>query len=349
MFFKSERNVKKRVREETNTSPPTESISLIDKKSDDKCNIELKDDAQVKQQSSEGEVSDVGIPKDSYLAKHVMEARAIFDKVAATGCYNFQQAKVRVPSGLNIENWKIYLQNYEDREIVQFLEFGWPTSFDRRYPLISTFEPHKSDKEHPVSVPYYIDTELKHEALLGPFNGPPVKNFHINPLMSREKKDSDKRRIILDLSWPEGASVNAGIDNDYYLENIYDVHLPTIDLMERRVLELGRGCYLYKTDLSRGYRQLRIGPIDWPLLGFAYNNKYYMDICPPFGLRSAAMMMQRTSKAVSFVQEKVGYQVFPYIDDYGGGEKDKPKAEAALVSLQQTLKGLGLDEAKHKL
>ena len=372
MFFKSKRFAKKLVREETSKSPPNENVAVlvnkIEAKNTHEENVDVlvnememvnahkssapsnsRECARVYHRSKEAEVSNDGIPKNSYLAKHVLEAKAIFNKVAETESYNFKQAKVRVPSGLNIENWKRYLQSYEDREIIQYLEFGWPTSFDRRFPLTSTPEPHKSGREHPESVQFYIETELKHGALLGPFHGPPVNHFHLNPLMSREKKDSDKRRIILDLSWPENASVNAGIDNEFYLENRYDVHLPTIDLMEKRILDLGKGCYLYKTDLSRGYRQLRIDPIDWPLLGFTYDDKYYMDICPPFGLRSAAMMMQRTSKAVSFIQGKLGYIVYPYIDDFGGGEIDKIKAEAALSSLQNTLVDLGLDEAKHKV
>ena len=138
-------------------------------------------------------------------------------------------------------------------------------------------------------------------------------------------------------------------DGEYYLENRYDMRLPTIDLMEKCILDLGKGCYVYKTDLSRGYRQLRIDPVDWPLLGFAYNGKFYMDICPPFGLRSAAMMMQRTSQAVSYIQKNLFFLVYPYIDDFGGAEKDKIKAEAALSSLQNTLMDLGLDEAKHKV
>ena len=107
--------------------------------------------------------------------EYVANARAIFDKVADTGCYNFEQARVRVPSGLNVEAWKSYLSDYADRQICHFLEFGWPISFDRAQPLISTFQDHPSRKEHPESIKFYIETELGHEALLGPFNGKPVE------------------------------------------------------------------------------------------------------------------------------------------------------------------------------
>ena len=91
-------------------------------------------------------------------------------------------------SGLNIEAWRKYLEGYHDAQIVDFLEFGWPISFDRSCPLVSTYEPHLSGREFPDSVYHYLKTELGHKALLGPFMGPPVKPFQASPLMSRPKK-----------------------------------------------------------------------------------------------------------------------------------------------------------------
>ena len=44
--------------------------------------------------------------------------------------------------------------------------------------------------------------------------------------------------------------------------------------------------------------------------------------------------MQRTSQAIAFIQNSKGFLVFPYIDHFGGGEKDKIQADGALLSLQ---------------
>ena len=71
---------------------------------------------------------------------------------------------MRVPSGLNIEAWRSYLLDYEDKQIVDFLEFGWPVSFNRSCPLVSTCEPHSSGRDYPESIQLYIDTELGHKA-----------------------------------------------------------------------------------------------------------------------------------------------------------------------------------------
>ena len=59
------------------------------------------------------------------------QAKELFNKIAFSEMYNFQKARVRVPSGFNIEAWRRYLEDYEDKKIVDFLEFGWPMSFNR--------------------------------------------------------------------------------------------------------------------------------------------------------------------------------------------------------------------------
>ena len=75
---------------------------------------------------------------------------------------------------------------------------------------------------------------------------------------------------------------------------------------------------MYKQDLSCGYRQLRLDPLDWPLMSISHNGQYYMDMCPPFGLRTAALMMQRTTTAASYIHGLFEYLSHPYIDDFGG-------------------------------
>ena len=323
------------------------SNTVIDHVVEVRSSSDLRIDAEVfvPQSDTTNPLIDYSEVVSSDMLIHVLEAREIFDKVIATDQYNFKKAKVRVPSGLNISAWKEYLQDYGDRQIIDFLQYGWPVSFNRTSPLIATDDPHPSGREHPESVKFYIQTE----ALLGPFEGRPVNHLHTSPIMTRPKKDSDKRRIVLDLSWPDGFAVNDGIDSDSYLDVEYKVRLPKIDLMEQEVLKLGRGAFLYKTDLSRGYRQLRVDPYDWPLLGFKYDGKYFMDICPPFGLRSAAMMMQRTSQAVVYIHKLKGYSTFPYIDDFGGAEQSYTRANSALEVLQKILKDVGLVEALNKV
>ena len=120
--------------------------------------------------------------------------------------------------------------------------------------------------------------------------------------------------------------------------------------MESRLLQLGKGAFLYKTDLARGYRQLRVDPNDWPLLGIQHNGEFFLDICLPFGLSTSALFMQRTSEAISWMHGQAGYVSKPYLDDFGGGaEATREEGEAALGKLQQIMQDLGVVETKHKV
>ena len=99
----------------------------------------------------------------------------------------------------------------------------------------------------------YLEEEIKHKAVLGPFDEPPIKNLHISAMMTREKPNSAHRRVIIDLSFPHGTSVNSGVTKDTYLGTPFVLKLPTIDTVTDKIKALGRGCVMYKVDLSRAY------------------------------------------------------------------------------------------------
>ena len=273
----------------------------------------------------------------------------IYSAVVQAGRYNYLGARAPVPSGLCVDAWRKRLEGYGDRTLVEFLEFGWPANCDRGMPIVPTWRNHPSAMQHPQDVEYYITTEKGHGAILGPFPSMPFNSMQISPLMTREKRDSEHRRIIMDLSWPHGASVNDAIQTKWYVDGPATIHLPTVDYMVGRLRNLGQGSYLYKTDLARGYRQLRIDPLDWPLLGFVFEGEYYFDLCPPFGMRTSALCMQRTSEAICWMHGQDGYVSRPYLDDFGGAEATVERAERALTQLQSIMAELGVKEAAHKV
>ena len=277
------------------------------------------------------------------------QLKKIYDIVSATGRYNFAQARCTVPSALHIDEWRRRLVGHGDINLADYLQYGWPINFNRLSPLCPTYHNHPSATQFEADIDHYIDTELGHGALLGPFRGPPTLNCHLSPLMTRTKKDAEHRRVIMDLSWPDGAAVNDGVDQAAYIDGPATITLPTADFMVAKILELGPGAWLYKTDLARGYRQLRVDPLDWPFLCFKHRDQWYMDICPPFGLRSSAMCMQRTTEAISYMHQKEGYCSRPYLDDFGGAEASQEVALRALTTLQGIMRDLGVKEALHKV
>ena len=267
---------------------------------------------------------------------------------AVTG-HNYRGARIPVPSGLCVAAWRKHLQGYSDSNLPDFLEFGWPVHCQPTAMLTPTWHNHPSARQCPADIEHYLNTELGFDALGGPYATQPFVYMQLSPLMTKDKKDSVHKRVIMDLSWPDATSVNDAIQGEWYVDGPMTMTLPTMDYMEGRLLELGRGAYLYKTDLARGYRQLRVDPSDWPLLGFTYQGQFYFDMCPPFGLRTSALCMQRTSEGIVWIHAQRGYISRAYLDDFGGAEGTLHRAERALSTLQNIMAELGVREAKHKV
>ena len=96
----------------------------------------------------------------------------------------------------------------------------------------------------PDHVTTYIDTEMEHQAIYGPYTEPPYGDHtQISPFMSREKADSENRRIIIDLSWLKGASINTFTPPNMYLNTVYTLQYPTIDNITEALTNLGEGAY----------------------------------------------------------------------------------------------------------
>ena len=116
--------------------------------------------------------------------------------------------------------------------------------------------------------------------------------------------------------------MNRGIDKGSLDGASFKLRLPSPLDLGRLMRSLGRGCMLYKIDLSCAYRQLRSDPLDWPLLGVTWDGQYYVDLAIPFGLRHGAPACQRVSEAAGEVAAFLyGVLVLAYVDDMGGAAK----------------------------
>ena len=217
--------------------------------------------------------------------------------VKCTGCPNYMHARVPVKSQLNIEAWHDVLSEYWDQQLLELIEFGFSLDFNRNCPLNHENANHKSATQFPGDVEAYIAEELKFGALLSPFAENPIHQGHLSPFMSRHKPDTDRRRIIVDLSWPLGASVNAGIDKTTYLDSRLDLTFPTIDDITNELKALGKGALLYKVDVSWVFRHVKIDPTDYNLLGLQWDG-VYLDMCLPFRMRHGSQIFQHLSDVV---------------------------------------------------
>ena len=175
-----------------------------------------------------GTVNDFGFMTDALLytplfrPATVLEARDLCDWacsahsiVKESGVFNCRRTRTRVPTELNINNWRLVCANYNDQLILDYLEFGFPLCVNRKDLQVCTnVVNHPSAVNYPSDVDLYFKKELSHQDIVGPCTSFPFP-VHYFPLLSRPKPD-DSRRIIVNLSSPYGASANDCIDNDVY-------------------------------------------------------------------------------------------------------------------------------------
>ena len=109
----------------------------------------------------------------------------------------------------------------------------------------------------------------------------------------------------------------------------------------------GKGCLLFKRDLSRAYLQIVLDPREASLLGYAFNGNMYFDKVLSFGLRSAAYIMQRVSNSIKYICTVLQILIENYIDDLCGCQS-VDKAWESYTELGNVLQFAGLSESVEK-
>ena len=154
--------------------------------------------------------------------------------VSKSNCPNYMGVQIPVASTLIIKIWKHYLADYWDKQLVGPLEFGFH---------------HASALDYSYDIECYIWEELRHGAMLGLFDHKPMA-LHISPFMTREKPDSEVRRTIVDLSWPNLFLVNAGVQKNAYLASNFVLKCLFVDDIFKKMIDLRPGSLLYKVNIS---------------------------------------------------------------------------------------------------
>ena len=108
--------------------------------------------------------------------------------------------------------WRLEIGNYPNKKLLQYLAFGFPLSLNEPETLGNkAIKNHISALQYLEVVERYLAKELEAGAIIGAISD--INNFHIHcsPLLTGPK-DTDKRRVILDLSFSQGLSVNDNVN-----------------------------------------------------------------------------------------------------------------------------------------
>ena len=119
-----------------------------------------------------------------------------------------------------------------------------------------------------------------------------ISYLHLNPMLTREKPNSVNRRVIVDMSWPLQQSVNYNVCKDTYLGTPFQLRYPSIDDITDHIIHLKGQCVLYKVDLQRAFRQLKLDLRDIKYTGLGWKGKFYVDTSIPFGYRHGSLNCQ---------------------------------------------------------
>ena len=110
-----------------------------------------------------------------------------------------------------------------------------------------------------------------------------------------------KWRLILDLSSPEGFSVNDGIKRE-----LCSLSYMSVDDVARRVRDLGKGTLMAKFDLKAAYRNVPVHPGDRWLLRMVWEDSLYVDTVLTYGFRSAPAIFSAVANAPAFIVRNKG-------------------------------------------
>jgi len=168
--------------------------------------------------------------------------------------------------------------------------------------------------QHPQVVRDYLKEELAQNRVIQ-FPKPAAEQLgvHCSPIGVIPKKHKpNKWRLIVDLSSPNGASINDGIDKE-----ICSLSYTSVDAVVEKILELGRGALLPKLDIKQAYRMIPVHPQDTLLLGMEWEEFLHINKALPSGLRSAPLIFTAVADALRWVMQKRGVSyVDHYIDDF---------------------------------
>ena len=134
-----------------------------------------------------------------------------------------------VTSQLNIRQWRHFLKDYHLNRLCEYLEFGFLLPLDyEKFRYNAVVENHASAVAFQQNIQDYLDTEIKHNVMLGPYKKWPFMQLHVLPVMMRPKADGT-HRVTVDLSWPHGHSVNSCIPNACFHSMDFELYFPNVD------------------------------------------------------------------------------------------------------------------------
>ena len=190
---------------------------------------------------------------------------------------------------LNLREFQKELSQHPDRARVAYVVDGIRDGFRTGFvsESVSARRNMLSASEHPSVIDSYLALEVSKNRVSGPFAAPPISGLQCSPFgVIPKKSQPGKWRLILDLSSPNGHSVNDGTSREQF-----SLRYISVDTAITVLMELGPGALMAKFDVECAYRNIPIHESERYLLGMRWRDQYFVDLTLPFGLRSAPYIL----------------------------------------------------------
>ncbi|KAJ1115718.1 hypothetical protein NDU88_003940 [Pleurodeles waltl] len=224
--------------------------------------------------------------------------------------------------------------------------------FERGFKIPSTLVSHnkipknlRSASEYPEVVKEKIKKEIELGRVEGPLHTAPCELI-ISPLGVVPKKEAGKFRLIHHLSYPEGGSVNDGIDPAHCAVGYASVD-DAVDLLRAT----GRGALMAKADIEAAFRLLPVHPESYHLLGFNFEGKTYFDKALPMGCSISCAYFEKFSTLLEWALHKQHPRggKLHYLDDFLFiGKPNGQECQELLDTFQTLAASLGVPLAEDK-
>ena len=257
-----------------------------------------------------------------------------------------------ITTPLHWKVWESCLRSHPDTAFAGYIVSGLHSGFRigcdaPSIPLRSVSDNMPSARLHSSIISSYLDTECKSGWVFGPLPSSVSSLIHHSRFgVIPKKSQPGKWRLIVDLSFPPGNSINDGIRPE-----LASLAYTSVDEAAQLVLSLGRGCQLAKLDIQSVYRLVPVHPDDRWLLGMFWHGEVYIDTVLPFGLHSAPKIFTAVADALEWILQRKGLQfLMHYLDDFLFlGRPNSTECAFALQTGLDTCAELGAPVVPHKV
>ena len=194
----------------------------------------------------------------------------------------------------------------------------------------------------------FIELHVSNGNITGPLPNPP-EGYRASPLGAFQRKHSGKIRVIHDLSWPPGGSVN-----DFIPAKDCALSYSTVDQAANLCLQFPEP-WLIKVDLQSAFLSCPVRPQDRHLLGFvwppgAVKDCYYFFNVLCFGMKSSPKQFNILATAMEYIIAKRGEfsTILHYMDDYVAVCPTFESAQQILYIMVSTFESAGFQVQPEK-